>query len=79
MQGRLFQVTPGGAVVWEYHSPYEGYGVAGEPEVKQVRVPGVDRLSLTPLVYRSQAVPFDWTPLGPPTTALPHIDLRYRN
>lgn len=79
MQGRLFQVTPGGAVVWEYHSPYEGYGVAGEPEVKQVRVPGVDRLSLTPLVYRSQAVPFDWTPLGPPTTALPHIDLRHRN
>ena len=79
MQGRLFQVTPGGAVVWEYHSPYEGYGVAGEPEVKQVRVPGVDRLSLTPLVYRSQAVPFDWTPLGPPTTALPHIDLQHRN
>ncbi|MFC8934376.1 aryl-sulfate sulfotransferase [Rhodococcus sp. NPDC057135] len=79
MQGRLFQVTPGGAVVWEYHSPYEGYGVAGEPEVTQIRVPGVDRLSLTPLVYRSQAVPFEWTPLRPPTIALPHIDLRRRN
>lgn len=79
MQGRLFQVTPGGDVVWEYHSPYEGFGVAGEPEVKHVRVPGVDRLTLTPLVYRSQAVPFDWTPLGPPTHALPHIDLRQRS
>ncbi|SIS23763.1 aryl-sulfate sulfotransferase [Williamsia sterculiae] len=76
MQGRLFQVTPNGEVVWEYHSPYQGYGVAGEPEVKQVRVPGVDRLTLTPLVYRSQAVPFEWTPLGPPTTAPAAIDRR---
>ncbi len=47
MQGRLFQITPDGDVVWEYHSPYEGYGVAGEPEVKQTRVPGVDRLTRT--------------------------------
>ena len=64
MQGRLFQVTPDGDVVWEYHSPYQGYGVAGEPEVKQTRVPGVDRLTRTALVYRSQAVPFDWVPAG---------------
>ncbi|WP_280303625.1 aryl-sulfate sulfotransferase [Nocardia neocaledoniensis] len=62
MRGRLFQVTPQGEVVWEYHSPYEGYGVAGEPEVREPRVPGVDRLTLTPLVYRAQAVPFDWVP-----------------
>ncbi|WP_410873050.1 aryl-sulfate sulfotransferase [Nocardia sp. A7] len=62
MRGRLFQVTPEGAVVWEYHSPYEGYGVAGEPEVRVPRVPGVDRLSLTPLVYRAQSVPFEWVP-----------------
>ena len=79
MQGRLFQVTPDGDVVWEYHSPYEGYGVAGEPEVTQVRVPGVDRLTRTPLVYRAQAVPFEWTPLGRPETVLPHIDLRSRS
>lgn len=76
MRGRLFQVTPGGDVVWEYHSPYQGYGVAGEPEVKQPRVPGVDRLTLTPLVYRSQAVPFDWTPDGTPRGELEPVDLR---
>jgi hypothetical protein len=76
MQGRLFQVTPRGDVVWEYHSPYVGYGVAGEPEVKQPRVPGVDRLTLTSLVYRSQAVPFDWTPAGTPRAPLRGVDLR---
>ncbi|MGW5574685.1 arylsulfotransferase family protein [Nocardia thailandica] len=79
MQGRLFQVTPDGDVVWEYLSPYEGYGVAGEPEVKHTRVPGVDRLTLSPLVYRAQAVPFAWTPLGTPARALPSIDLRGRS
>ncbi|NUP26506.1 MAG: ArsR family transcriptional regulator [Nocardia sp.] len=68
MQGRLFQVTPAGDVVWEYHSPYEGYGVAGEPEVRTPRVPGVDRLTRTPLVYRAQWVPADWVPAGTPHT-----------
>lgn len=62
MQGRLFQVTSTGKAAWEYYAPYTGQGVAGEPEVSKPRVPGVDRLSLTPLVYRSQAVPGDWLP-----------------
>lgn len=62
MQGRIFQVTPGGDVVWEYHSPYTGHGVAGEPEVSEPRVPGVDRLTQTRLVYRAQAVPLGWVP-----------------
>lgn len=62
MQGRLFQVTPEGKVVWEYYSPYVGYGVAGEPEVRTPRVEGVDRLSTTPMVYRAQAVPDTWYP-----------------
>ncbi|WP_280420087.1 aryl-sulfate sulfotransferase [Nocardia carnea] len=69
MQGRLFQVTADGDVVWEYHSPYEGYGVAGEPEVREPRVPGVDRLTLTPLVYRAQSVPFEWVPADTPRAA----------
>ncbi|MGW1738255.1 aryl-sulfate sulfotransferase [Nocardia sp. NPDC001965] len=68
MQGRLFQVTPAGDVAWEYHSPYEGYGVAGEPEVRTPRVPGVDRLTRTPLVYRAQWVPAEWVPAGTPHT-----------
>lgn len=76
MQGRLFQVTSAGDVVWEYHSPYEGYGVAGEPEVREPRVPGVDRLTRTPLVYRAQSVPFDWTPDGTPRTSAHPIGTR---
>ncbi|KAI1501216.1 ASST-domain-containing protein [Biscogniauxia marginata] len=64
MQGRIFQVTPKGKVAWEYVSPYTSYGVAGEPEVKNVLVPDVDRLTMTPLVYRAQAVPDEWVPDG---------------
>lgn len=75
MQGRLFQVTPDGDIVWEYHSPYQGYGVAGEPEVKHTRVAGVDRLSRTALVYRAQAVPFDWVPATTVRSPLREIDL----
>lgn len=64
MTGRIFQVTPTGQVAWEYLTPYEDYAVAGEPEVKVPTVAGVDRRTLTRLVYRSQAVPFDWVPAG---------------
>jgi len=66
MRGRIFQVTPTGEIVWEYLSPYIGLGVAGEPEVRHERVPGVDRLSHTRLIYRSQAVPFEWVPEATP-------------
>ncbi|SEI15306.1 MULTISPECIES: aryl-sulfate sulfotransferase [unclassified Leifsonia] len=62
MRGRLFQVTREGEIVWEYRSPYEAPGIAGEPEVQAATVPGVDRLSMTRLIYRSQAVPFEWVP-----------------
>ncbi|MFE6857570.1 aryl-sulfate sulfotransferase [Nocardia sp. NPDC057668] len=76
MTGRLFQVTSSGQVVWEYGSPYEGLGVGGEPEVREPRVPGVDRLTRTPLVYRAQAVPFDWVPLGAPASRAAAVDRR---
>jgi hypothetical protein len=62
MHGRIFQITPSGHVVWEYLTPYEDYAVAGEPEVKVPTVEGVDRATLTRMIYRSQAVPFDWVP-----------------
>ena len=64
MQGRIFQITLEGKAAWEYYSSYTGYGVAGEPEVSKARVLGVDRLSVTPLVYRAQAVPDEWVPDG---------------
>ncbi|MDT5000382.1 MAG: hypothetical protein QOK12_2487, partial [Mycobacterium sp.] len=62
MHGRIFQITPSGRVVWEYLTPYEDYAVAGEPEVKVPTVEGVDRATLTRMIYRSQAVAFDWVP-----------------
>lgn len=74
MNGRLFQVTPDGRVVWEYHTPYTGFGVAGEPEVREPRVPGVDRATRTSLIYRAQAVPFDWVPIGAPHTPPVPVD-----
>ena len=64
MRGRLFQVTPSGDIVWEYQSPFEAPAIAGEPEVQAATVPGVDRFSQTRLIYRAQAVPFAWVPLG---------------
>lgn len=76
MHGRIFQVTAEGRVVWEYVSPYEGLGVGGEPEVAEPRVPGIDRLTTTPMVYRAQAVPFEWVPLDAPETAPAAVDLR---
>lgn len=51
-------------MAWEYVSPYTGYGVAGEPEVKKPRVPAVDRVSQTPLVYKAYVVPDECVPDG---------------
>lgn len=75
MHGRIFQVTASGDVVWEYLTPYEDYAVAGEPEVQTPTVAGVDRRSLTRMIYRSQAVPFEWVPAGTPRSLEP-VDRR---
>lgn len=66
MRGRLFQVTSDGEIVWEYLSPFEAPAIAGEPEVQLATHPGVDRPSLTRLVYRAQAVPYEWVPIDAP-------------
>ena len=65
MRGRIFQVTAPGEIVWEYRSPFRAPAIAGEPEVQVATVPGVDRHSLTPLIYRAQAVPHAWVPAEP--------------
>ena len=56
--GRFFQVTPGGEIVWEYVSPYFGslYG----------NVPGVRQGIPSNWVYRAQPVPYDWAPAETP-------------
>ena len=54
MNGRFFQITPAGEIVWEYVSPYFGpqpFGPAGKKVQSNV-------------VYRAQPVPYDWTPPG---------------
>lgn len=51
MNGRFFQVTPAGEIVWEYVSPYNGKGR-----------PGV----FDNWVYRAQPVPYEWVPEGTP-------------
>jgi hypothetical protein len=56
MNGRFFQISPAGEIVWEYVSPYFGpqpFGPAGKKVQSNV-------------VYRAQPVPYDWTPPGTP-------------
>jgi len=56
--GRFFQVTPKGEIVWEYVSPYFGSLYGNVPGVK----PGIP----SNWVYRAQPVPYDWVPEGTP-------------
>lgn len=58
MNGRFFQVTAKGEIVWEYVSPYVG----------QTRSGGGDRVVRSNAVYRAQPVPYDWVPQGTPLT-----------
>ena len=61
MNGRLFQVTRTGDIVWEYVSPYYGASAVG----------GAGRQVDTNWVYRAQPVPYDWVPEGTPRSERP--------
>jgi Arylsulfotransferase (ASST) len=54
MNGRFFQVTPRGEIVWEYISPYFAPSPLGGKSV------------LSNFVYRAQPVPYSWVPAGTP-------------
>jgi Arylsulfotransferase (ASST) len=59
MNGRIFQITPDGTIVWEYVTPYLGHSmVNGRPFESS-------------LTYRAQAVPYDWVPAGTPHAEVP--------
>jgi hypothetical protein len=59
MDGRFFQITPQGDIVWEYVPPYLGKKqVDGKPFIDS-------------LVFRAQAVPYDWVPDGTPHAEKP--------
>ncbi|HTV31718.1 MAG TPA: aryl-sulfate sulfotransferase [Methylocella sp.] len=61
--GRFFQVTPEGEIVWEYVSPYfaksTDFITGKEVEGNQV--------------YRAQPVPYEWVPKGTPHSERPVI------
>jgi hypothetical protein len=59
MDGRLFQVTADGEVVWEYVNPFLGKSQAGAKAFQGS------------LIYRAQAVPYDWVPAGTPHEETP--------
>jgi hypothetical protein len=59
MNGRIFQITPHGDIVWEYVTPYLGRSTAGGKPFEN---------SLT---YRAQPVPYDWVPEGTPHAEKP--------
>jgi hypothetical protein len=56
--GRFFQITPKGEIVWEYVSPYFGNFFGN--------VPGVGQGIPSNWVYRAQPVPYEWAPAGTP-------------
>lgn len=53
MNGRLFQITTKGDIVWEYISPYFSTPRAEDPQ------PFINNT-----VYRAQPVPYNWAPEG---------------
>ncbi len=61
MNGRFFQITPQGEIVWEYVSPY----------FAQVTLRGQE--ALTNWVYRAIPIPYDWAPEGTPHSEKPVI------
>ena len=61
MNGRFFQVTPNGQIVWEYVSPYFARAPVG----------GLGNAVLSNWVYRAQPVPYDWVPDGAPHSETP--------
>lgn len=56
MNGRFFQITARGEIVWEYVSPYFAPAPFG----------GTTGSVSSNYVYRAQPVPYDWVPVGTP-------------
>ena len=67
MNGRLFQITSKGEIVWEYISPYFSTPRAEDPQQFSANT-----------VYRAQPVPYDWVPEGTPRSekAIKSIDIK---
>ncbi len=57
INGRFFQVTRAGEIVWEYVSPFFSQTTVGG---------GVNQLVKSNWVYRATPAPYDWAPAGTP-------------
>jgi len=57
MNGRFFQITPKGQIVWEYVSPYAAKSPVGGNASGPIT---------SNWVYRAQPVPYNWVPDGTP-------------
>jgi hypothetical protein len=66
MNGRIFQITPQGEIVWEYVSPY-----FGDWKLRQSVHGSGMRSVRTNWVFRAQPVPYDWAPEGTPRSERP--------
>jgi Arylsulfotransferase (ASST) len=62
MNGRFFQITPQGKIVWEYVSPFFATSPVGATTSFPV---------LSNWVYRAQPVPYEWAPAGTPHSEIP--------
>lgn len=60
MNGRLFQITSKGEIMWEYISPYFSTPRAEDPQPFSSNT-----------VYRAQPVPYEWAPEGTPRSEKP--------
>jgi hypothetical protein len=67
MDGRFFQITPNGDIVWEYVPSYAGKRQVG------------GKAFLDSLVFRAQAVPYDWVPEGTPHSEKPVTEIDVTN
>jgi Arylsulfotransferase (ASST) len=54
INGRFFQITPNGKIVWEYVTPLPD-------DKEQSNAPGAPAVQMN-RVYRAQAIPLDWIP-----------------
>jgi hypothetical protein len=63
MNGRIFQITPTGDIVWEYVTPFVGHSMVD------------GKAMMNSLTYRAQAVPYEWVPEGTPHAERPVKEL----
>jgi len=64
MNGRIFQVTPEGDIVWEYVNPH--FGMWADHDVESGG-------NLSNWVFRAQPIPYGWVPDGTPRSHEPVI------